>query len=166
VPRAWSGLPRVAERQRGSMTANSLSALTRLFRLSLPDLALVLESLGMLALARVLVGFIRFRRLASILSRSRPSSGRPGQEETVLRVRWAIQLWASRVPWRALCFEQGLAAHLMLQRRNIGSVLYYGAAPNIDGRLAAHVWVVYRDINVVGAESASQFAVLATFPPQ
>jgi len=64
-----------------------------------------------------------------------------------------------------MCFEQGLAAQLMLRRRGIASVLYFGVAPNDQNGLAAHVWVRDGDVDVVGGESASEFAVLATFPP-
>jgi Transglutaminase-like superfamily len=46
----------------------------------------------------------------------------------VRRIRWAILSCARRVPWRAMRFQQGLAAKLMLQRRGIPSVLYYRAA--------------------------------------
>ncbi len=142
------------------------AAVPKLWRLSWRDHILLVQALGNLALARVLVALVRFRDLASFLT-SHTVSGTTGDpEELVRRVRWAVQAWAPRVPWRALCFEQGLAAHLMLRRRGVDSVLYYGASPNLDGRLAAHVWVLYRGANVIGAESASQFAVLATFPAQ
>lgn len=84
--------------------------------------------------------------------------------ETIKRVRWAIAAASRRVPWRTMCFEQGLAAHLMLRRRGLPSVLYYGAAPNKEKGLAAHVWVRVGVIEIVGCEIADQFAVLAVFP--
>lgn len=79
-------------------------------------------------------------------------------------IRWAIVACARRVPWRALCFEQGLAAQFMLRRRGIASVLYYGAAPDTKQGLSAHVWVRDGNVDVVGCEVASAYAVLATFP--
>jgi hypothetical protein len=82
------------------------------------------------------------------------------------RVRWAIITCARHIPWRAMCFQQGLAAHLMLRRRGIPSVLYYGAAPDNQGGLSAHVWVRDSGDYVVGGESVSRYAVLATFPGQ
>jgi hypothetical protein len=142
------------------------SALEKLRRLGWRDRFLLVEALVYIAVARGFVAFVPFRRLAAMLSRSALADPKSGSDEIVVRVRWAVQVWASRVPWRAMCFEQGLAAHLMLRRRGVNSVLYYGAAPNIEGRLAAHVWVLYKGANVVGGEIASQFAVLATFPPQ
>ena len=52
-----------------------------------------------------------------------------------------------------MCFQQGLAAQLMLRRRGIPSVLYYGAAQDGSG-LHAHVWVRDGDIDVIGGEIA------------
>jgi hypothetical protein len=70
------------------------------------------------------------------------------------------------MPWRTLCFQQGLAAQLMLRRRGIPSVLYYGAAQDDLNGLYAHVWVRDGDVDVIGGEIAYRFAILATFPPQ
>jgi hypothetical protein len=81
------------------------------------------------------------------------------------RIRWAVSACARRVPWRAKCFEQGLAAQLMLRRRGTCSVLYYGAASGDERGLSAHVWVRDGDLDIIGGEIASDYAVLATFPP-
>jgi hypothetical protein len=65
-----------------------------------------------------------------------------------------------------LCFQQGLAAQLMLRRRGIPSVLYYGAAQGDRTGLCAHVWVQDGEVDVIGGEIAHRFAILATFPSQ
>jgi len=88
-----------------------------------------------------------------------------GNGDAVQRIGWAIRACARRAPWRALCFEQGLAAHFMLRKRGIASVLYYGAKPDEDKGLVTHVWVRHGDLDVVGGEDASTFAVLTRFPP-
>jgi hypothetical protein len=64
-----------------------------------------------------------------------------------------------------MCFQQGLAAQLMLRRRGIPSVLYYGAAQDDRSGLYAHVWVRDGDVDVIGGEIADRFAILAAFPP-
>ena len=92
----------------------------------------------------------------------RPEPPPQARSAEVTSVRWAIVVAARHVPWRAMCFQQGLAAQFMLRRRGIPSVLYYGVAGN-DG-LSAHVWVRDGDTNVIGGEIASRFALLATFP--
>ena len=52
----------------------------------------------------------------------------------------------------------------MLRRRGVPSILYYGASPDENQGLAAHVWVRDGNTDVVGCEVASRYAVLATFP--
>jgi hypothetical protein len=54
--------------------------------------------------------------------------------------------------------QQGLAAQLMLRRRAIPSVLYYGLAQDDRSGLHAHVWVRAGDFDVIGGEIASSFA--------
>jgi hypothetical protein len=65
-----------------------------------------------------------------------------------------------------MCFEQGLAAKFMLRRRNVPSILYYGAAPDDRSGLTAHVWLKVDEIDVIGGEIASRYAQLTTFPPK
>ena len=93
-----------------------------------------------------------------------PGSNRGGASPVeVAAIRRAVQAWARRLPWRTMCFEQGLAAHWMLRRRGYSSTLHYGAA-TIDGELKAHVWVRSGDEDVIGCENAGDYALLARFP--
>jgi hypothetical protein len=131
------------------------------------DWLLLAEAMCLLVIAWIAIAILPFRyvgRLASV-----PVHGRaPASEERaemVSRIHWAISASARRALWRAKCFEQGLATQFMLRRRGIHSVLYYGAASNHDRGVYAHVWVRDGDIDVIGGEIASTFAVLATFPP-
>jgi Transglutaminase-like superfamily len=126
-----------------------------------------LEAIIWLAIARVAIAVLPFRHVG--LLATRPVRRKVFGEmrlSKVRRIRWAIIVAARRVPWRALCFQQGLAAQLMLRRRGVPSVLYYGAAQWEGTGLSAHVWVRAGDIDVVGGEIADRFAVLATFPNQ
>jgi Transglutaminase-like superfamily len=136
----------------------------RFRRLSRHDLFLLFEAIFWLAIARVAIALLPFRYVG--LLASHPICHEvPGQAvDKVLRIRWAVMTAGVRVPWRALCFQQGLAAQLMLRRRSIPSVLYYGAAQDERLGLRAHVWVRYLDVDVMGCELAHCFAVLASFP--
>ena len=142
-----------------------MSLLKKFRWLSNLDRVLLLESVLWLTIASLAIAILPFPRIAAIASR-RPLviSHEGGNEDLVGRIRWAIAAASSRVPWRAVCFQQGLAAHLMLRRRGINSVLYYGAAHTTDSTLAAHVWVRADDLDVVGCEEASKYALLAAFP--
>jgi hypothetical protein len=140
----------------------------RFFRLVPNERLLLIDALLWLTLARMAIIVLPFRHIGRLASR--PVRGRkPSKQSRTApsrRIRWAVVACARRVPWRAMCFEQGLAAHLMLRRRGVPSVLYYGAAPDHFKGLSAHVWVRDGEVDVVGCEVASRFALLATFPPQ
>jgi hypothetical protein len=121
-----------------------------------------------LVVAHVAVTVLPFRNVGLLAARPIRGPNVPNQARAnkVRRVRWAIITSAARLPWRALCIQQGLAAQLMLRRRGIPSVLYYGAAQDDRDGLSAHVWVRDGDVDVIGGEIANRFTVLATFPPQ
>lgn len=144
--------------------------LARWRRVSGPDRVLLCEAFLLLAFARVAIGLLPFERIARIAAPSLGADIPAPMERNRLRsrVRWAVRACARRVPFKAVCFQQGLAAQLMLRRRGIPSVMYYGAAPAPDKKagLAAHVWVSDDGVYVVGGESAADHAVLATFPAQ
>jgi hypothetical protein len=131
-------------------------------RRTLADWLLLAEALAALALASLAIALLPFRRVAAAAS-ARGRREPRAEPETVRRVRGAVQGWARRVPWKAVCFQRGLALHWMLRRRGIRSVLLYGARQRGDG-LAAHVWVDVDGVTVIGGEEAPDFTCLARFP--
>ncbi len=144
-------------------------------RRGLGDRLLAAEAALWLAGAGVALRVLSFARVAALASgQGRESSIRflvprravrapaePTREAA--RIGWAVAAAAARAPWRAKCFERGLAAHLMLRRRGLPSTLCYGARGG--EALAAHVWVRLGDADVVGSEEAAAYALLARFPP-
>jgi hypothetical protein len=143
-----------------------MSLAWRFHRLSLLDRLLLLEAVVSLGAAAFCVRVFPFRvavRCGSFHIHRRE----PSQEERdilVKRIRWAVQASARRVPWRAMCFQQGLAAQSMLGRRGIPSVLHYGVAPDHDHGISAHVWVCNGGLDVIGCEIAHLYATLGIFP--
>jgi hypothetical protein len=136
------------------------------------DWLLAAEAALWLAAAGVALRVLTFARLAALASgrggerraRRRPASPGFTPQAEAARIGWAVAAAAGRAPWRALCFERGLAAHFMLRRRGRPSTLYYGA--RAGEALDAHVWVRLGEADVVGGEEAAAFAILATFPPR
>ena len=131
-------------------------------RRTLAGWLLLAEALAALALASLAIAVLPFRKVAGAAS-ARGRRTRRDDPEMVRRVRGAIQGWGRRVPWKAVCFQRGLALHWMLRRRGIRSVLLYGVRQREDG-LAAHVWVDVDGKTVIGGEEAPGFACLARFP--
>ncbi len=103
-----------------------------------------------------------FRNLAARLGASGGGT-EPADAETAYWLRRAVLAWARRVPWRTLCFEQGLAAFALLRRRGLDATLNYGAATD-EGKLIAHVWVTSGPVDVIGCEDKENYGLLARFP--
>ncbi|HEY1604443.1 MAG TPA: lasso peptide biosynthesis B2 protein [Allosphingosinicella sp.] len=139
--------------------------LPRLHRLNGADWLLLAEALPTLAWASLAIAFLPFRRVAAAASlpRRAPSEDR---RTTPRKIAWAVDAWARRVPWRAVCFQRGLAVHRMLRRRGYASILHYGVAQDMPKGLSAHVWVNLDGKAVIGGEEAPKFACLAVFPPE
>jgi hypothetical protein len=150
------------------MNHPTIASIGRFIRLPLQDVLLLLEATLVMTVAGIAVAVLPFRHLGLIASCPVRGPEPTDQARVIIvrRIRWAIVTATRRVPWRAWCFQQGLAAQLMLRRRGIPSVLFYGAGPNDQSGLSAHVWVCDGDVDVIGADIAYRFAVLATFPPQ
>jgi hypothetical protein len=142
--------------------------LWKFWRLPWQHRLLLLEAALWLAIAAVAIAVLPFRYVGLLAARPvRPVKlSSQVRANKVRRVRWAVITAAARAPWRALCFQRGLAAQFMLRRRGVPSVLYYGAVQDDQKGLCAHVWVRDGDVDVVGGEIANRFAILTTFPHQ
>lgn len=130
--------------------------------MKLRDVPILTEAVLALGVGAFCLAFVPFRHVARHGMRS---GGHPARtRDDIMPVRRAVRRAARNVPWRAMCFEQGLAAHAMLRRRGISSVLHYGVARDGQGdTLKAHVWVTSGEQMVVGGEVAGQFTELARF---
>jgi hypothetical protein len=140
------------------------SPLPRRRRTYWSELPLLAEALASLAIASLMIRLLPFRRVmrwAAPRLRGRPPADRQAE---MRRLRWAVTAWSQRVPWRAVCFQRGLALHAMLRRRGIASVLHYGVRQDADG-VKAHVWLTLDGAEILGGEEARGFAELASWPP-
>lgn len=121
------------------------------------------EALVALIIASILIAFFDFRRIAAIAARA-PKAAPTALPAVAGEIAWAIAAWGRRVPWRAVCFQQGLAAQFMLRRRRLAATLHYGARRDADGQIAAHVWVRSGRVDVIGCDGAEAYGLLAVFP--
>ena len=152
--------------------------LPRLDRLTPRDWLLAGEALAALAWASFAIAFRPFRKVAEAASKAPARPAASLEAGLPKRIRWAVDAWGRRVPWRALCFQRGLAAHRMLRRRGYGSIPSQfenhvraaqqglGVAQEEAKGISAHVWVSLDGRAVIGGEEAPNFTCLATFPEQ
>ena len=128
--------------------------------IGLVDVLLFAEAIVMLAAASLAIK-LPFRWVVRLMSGHRVSrAGDNARAETVVV---AIRRAAARLPWRTVCFDQGLATHWMLRLRGIPSHLEYGI--RTDGNeVIAHVWVSLDGCILIGEQEAKRCALVATFP--
>ena len=127
------------------------------------DYLLFVEAWIMLALARIVLLLVPFRKLIGFM-KAKSKCGAAVLESTVCQeqISVAIIRGSRRSPWRAKCFEQALAATMMLRRRNLRSTISFGAAKNCD-TFIAHAWVDCYGIRITGGEKTTEYTLLATF---
>ena len=82
----------------------------------------------------------------------------PGSSEIVEDIRWAVLTVARYGPLSFVCFPQALAAHAMLRRRGIRSIMHYGVRRSADRQMRAHTWLEVDHRMLLGGESAMLFA--------
>jgi hypothetical protein len=133
----------------------------------LADLGLLAEAGLCLVLASVVLRAAPFHAIARWVSRG-VRAARPLAEpdqRAALRISRAVGAVARRAPWVGACFSQALACCVMLRRRRLPARLFYGARSHGALGPRAHVWVRAGELGLVGSETATAFALLATFPP-
>jgi hypothetical protein len=138
-----------------------MSLAARFARLSWEDRLLLSEAMLYLAIASLLISLLSFTRIVRFATAGRMVCD-PSPAPFALRLAWALQACANRVPWKALCFQQALAAHMMLRRRGWAAVMNYGIRRDDDGALAAHVWICSGDVDVIGCENADDFQLITS----
>lgn len=148
---------------------STICALWRNFtRLVWRDRMLALEALLWSAAAAVLIAVLPFRYIRFLIAISFRQNNELIQADKkrveVERIRRAVIGCARWVPWRAKCFQQGLAVHFMLRWRGLKPVLFYGVAVGGKGELSGHVWVRVNNFDVTGCELARYYTVLTTIP--
>ena len=136
-------------------------SIRRLFALPFRDRLLLGEALAYLAFASAMVRLLPFRKLVDVAQS--PLHVRASEPVDMHRLRRAVEAWARRVPWRAVCIQCALALHLLLRRRGVASELHYGIRKSQDGPLSAHVWLSVNDVTLIGGEAAADHVPVATF---
>lgn len=135
--------------------------------------ALSAEAAAYLLAARLSLIFVSFtqlaRHLGAFVSVSDPCASKartfavPSQIHLAKEIGWAVTSAARYVPFRAVCLQQALAAHAMLRRRGIPSVMHFGVARGADDSLQAHAWLDASGVQVTGYPIAEGFTEIGCF---
>jgi Transglutaminase-like superfamily len=129
-------------------------------------------ALGLLA-ARLAVAFVSFsqltRRFGTMVPPSDPRAADAGisahfdQMHIANDVSWAVTRAARYMPFKAACLQQAIAAHHMLKRRDVASIVHFGAGKGQTKLLDAHAWLDAAGVEVTGYPVEQGLAEIACF---
>lgn len=127
---------------------------------------LLLEATVWLALARLALLFVPFRKIAPQLGQSQKettAATTPYNEERAEQIGWAVRAIARRTPWESACLAQAISAKMMLRRRRITSTLYLGLAKGNAQKMEAHAWLRCGAEIITGKAGHERFSVISFF---
>ena len=110
-----------------------------------------------LALARIMLLVMPFRKLAALLSRGENAEGSAPDPELLARIGNAVGAAAGNVPWRSDCFPQSIAGWMLLKHHGYSSTIHLGVERVGDGELEGHAWLTCGDAVVTGGEGLDRF---------
>jgi hypothetical protein len=124
------------------------------------------EAWVLLAFARSMLVIRPFKKIAQLLGKEMyeapddiSENGLQRQKQVLVAVLRACRF----SPWRTKCFEQAIAAKVMLKRRGIKSTVFFGVFKGESNELLAHAWLISNGMIVTGGPKIDQYTVLSWF---
>ena len=146
-----------------------MSLLRKFLNRSSSDRLLVLEAVAWLIWARLLVWVIPFRWIARRLGRHMSETSlddlSASNDQTALRISWAVEMVAHYFPLPLVCLPQAMAAKWMLRRRRVPNTLYLGvhSDPKKPGHMLAHAWLRCGPRVLTGRQNLQSYTVVGIF---
>ena len=126
------------------------------------DKWLLVRAAVWLAIARIMLLVMPFRRLAAQLSVGREATDTETNPELLQRISRAVVVAASHVPWRSDCFPQTIAARMLLKRHGYASTIHIGVERIGDDELNAHAWLTCGETVITGGTDLDRYTELHT----
>lgn len=124
------------------------------------------EAWVLLAFARSMLVFRPFKKIAPLLGKEMyevPADSPGSQSARQKRINVAILRAGRFSPWRTKCFEQAIAAKIMLKRRGMKSTVFFGVFKSASNELMAHAWLKSNGVVVTGGPKVDQYTVVSWF---
>jgi hypothetical protein len=131
-------------------------------RLTSRDFSLFAEAWVFLLRARLMLVFRPFNQIVPLLKNADHSQAEAGVQ-LLEEIKLAIARASVKSPWRTKCFEQALAARMMLKRRGIATVTYFGVLKNNEDKIEAHAWLKCGEFVVTGWRRISEYNIIGRF---
>jgi hypothetical protein len=142
------------------------SELRRYYRIPRFRRRLLWEALTALAIARIAMALVPFRRIAAWMGTpgaETPATATVSEVCIAQEIGWAVGALARRVPWDGRCLAQALAATGMLRRRGLEGTVSFGVCRGGATELSAHAWLRFGSCMVTGGPGHQRFNTFTTF---
>ena len=87
----------------------------------------------------------------------------PNQIEMIQLIKKNIRRCKRVLPWKVKCFEEAIAAKMVLKKQKIKSTLYLGVDKDKEQKLIAHAWLKAGDFIVTGRQGHENYSVVGSY---
>ena len=131
---------------------------------ALIDYLLFVEAWCLLHLAKLVIVFMPFKKIASWM-------GRLGVEslhylhssDFSTKIEHAVRRSSRYTLYESKCYDQALTAKALLGQFSLPATIYFGLAKESDNQLMAHAWVRCGNSIITGRAGVERFTVVACF---
>ena len=119
----------------------------KFLKLPAEERRLFLEAVFFLFLSKAILSFLPFNSCLKLLKPA-DMTMEQGEKEYLVKIKKALRRANRLAFWKNICLVKSFAAHLMLQRRNIGSEMFLGLQFENGKKLLAHAWLISNEIEI------------------
>jgi len=128
------------------------------------DYLFFVEAWGLLHLAKLVIVFIPFKKIASMLGRLHAESAQELEPtELPVKIEHSIRRASRYTLHDSKCFDQALTAKALLAQNGLPATIYFGLAKESENQLMAHAWVRCGNRIITGKAGMEKFTVVACF---
>ncbi|MCF8214107.1 MAG: lasso peptide biosynthesis B2 protein [Chitinophagaceae bacterium] len=128
------------------------------------DYFFFVEAWAMLHLAKLVILFVPFKKIASWMGRLQMESTHHLQQTVVpIKIEHAVRRASRYTLHESKCYDQALTAKALLGQSRLPSTIYFGLAKEGNNQLMAHAWVRCGSRIITGKAGMERFTIVACF---
>ena len=128
------------------------------------DYVFFVEAWCLLHLAKLVILFMPFKKIASWMGRLQVESTLDVCHVSIpVKIEHAIRRASRYTLHVSKCYDQALTAKALLSQNGIPATIYFGLAKESNNQLMAHAWVRCGERLISGKAGMERFTVVACF---
>ena len=128
------------------------------------DYVFFVEAWCLLHLAKLVILFMPFKKIASRIGRLKVESTHDLQSmEKPTQIEHAVRRASRYTLHESKCYDQALTAKALLGQMGLPATIYFGLAKKGENQLSAHAWVRCGNTIITGKARMERFTVVTCF---